>query len=102
MGWEVLVGQHWGNWNNIVFFCNTSDEAFGPVLSVEGYDCDYIRTRFYDAWPQACVEIYGHERDPRSMGPRGDLYQVGMLTLVHAGLREREEYDEMYGPEVDA
>lgn len=101
MGWEILVGNAWDDWKRIVFFCNTADEAFGPVLTVEGYDSDYIKTRFYDAWPQACIEIFGHERDPRSMGPHDDLHQVGRLTLVLAGFDEREEYDEIYGPEVE-
>ena len=50
MGWEVAINQtHNGEFKRYVFFCNTSDKAFGPVFYLS--DC-YDIGEFYKAWDE--------------------------------------------------
>ena len=48
MAWEVAINEtHDGEFSRYVFFCNTSDEPFGPVVSLN--NCE-DKNEFYKAW----------------------------------------------------
>lgn len=106
MGWGILVSQRDYDDCYVAFFCNTADEAFGPLLSVRGTP-EEVKRAFYANWENACREAWGHPIDPRSCN-REDfalLYQITYLTFVLAGIDHhytREEYDEIFGAEVSA
>jgi len=106
MGWGILASPR-GDYGEcyVAFFCNTGDEAFGPLLSVRGSP-EYVKDRFYAEWDNACEELFGHRIDPRSCNNREGyamLYQVAYLTVVLSGLDPhytREEYEEIFCVEV--
>ena len=52
MGWGVLVSQRDYDDDDcyLAFYCNTGDEAFGPLFGVTG-SAQHVKTAFYRAWP---------------------------------------------------
>jgi hypothetical protein len=100
MGWGILASPRDDDDCYVAFFCNTSDEAFGPLLSVRGTPKE-VKRAFYANWDNACREVQGSPIDPRSYNPL--LYQISYLTFALAGIDPhytREEYDEMFGAEA--
>jgi len=109
MGWGVLVSYDYtprepGNvdYYYLACYCNTGDEAFGPIIWVpyprtdgKHLDVPRIKNEFYHAWMAACKEMHGGERDPRSMDNR-TLRATLWLMSVHAGWRERKEFYEIF------
>jgi len=115
MGWGVLVSYDFTpvdqgdvDWYYMTFYCNTGDRGFGPLMSIpyprtdgQYVDAKHIKQQFYPAWEAACEEVYGEHKDARSLTKRM-LERTAWLAFVHAGWREREEYEEIFGEEVSA
>jgi len=108
MGWGILVSQRDYHDDDcyVAFYCNTGDEAFGPLTTARGSPA-YVKQQFYEHWDDACREVLGNPVDPRTFNDvRGYsvLYQIAYLTILLGGIeayQTREEYDEMF-PEVSA
>tara|TARA_R100001510_G_scaffold12367_1_gene9616 strand:- start:10904 stop:11269 length:366 start_codon:yes stop_codon:yes gene_type:complete len=115
MGWGILVSQR-EQWSAgslvtptdyhdpdcyVAFYCNTGDEAFGPLTTARGSPA-YVKQEFYRHWDDACREVVGHPIDPRRFNNPADyslLYQIIYLTILLGGIeayQTREEYDEMF------
>ena len=112
MGWGILVSQReqWSAGNlvtpteyhdpdcYVAFYCNTGDEAFGPLTTARGSPA-YVKQQFYEHWPEACRVVVGREVDPRSID-HNMLYRLTYLTVLLGGIeayQTREEYNEMWG-----
>ena len=102
MGWGVLVSPRDYDDDDcyLAFYCNTGDEAFGPLTGVTGSP-GYVKTAFYRAWPEACRAVVGREVDPRSIDSF-TLERLTYLTVLTAGVQTyqtAEEYNELWGEE---
>ena len=100
MGWGVLVSPRDYDDDDcyLAFYCNTGDEAFGPLFGVTG-SAQHVKTAFYRAWPEACRAVIGREVDPRSVDPNM-LHRLTYLTVLFAGVESYQtlaEYNEMWG-----
>ncbi len=103
MGWGILASQR--DYHDpdcyVAFYCNTGDEAFGPLTTARGSPA-YVKQEFYKHWEDACREVVGHPIDPRRFNNPADyslLYQIIYLTILLGGIeayQTREEYDEMF------
>lgn len=104
MAWGILASQRDG-YNDpdcyVAFFCNTGDEAFGPLTTARGSPA-YVKQQFYEHWEDACREVVGYPIDPRTFNDVQGyslLYQITYLTILLGGIeayQTREEYDEMF------
>ena len=104
MGWGILASQYDGYHDPdcyVAFYCNTGDEAFGPLTTARGSP-NYVKQQFYKHWEDACREVVGHPIDPRTFNNAQGyslLYQITYLTILLGGIeayQTREEYDEMF------
>lgn len=104
MGWGVLVSPRDYDDDDcyLAFYCNTGDEAFGPLFGVTGSPC-YVKTAFYRAWPEACRAVFGSEVDPRGLDSN-TLHRLTYLTVLTAGVQSYQtfqEYKEIWGGEEE-
>ena len=83
MGWEVAKNEtHNGQFRRFMFFCNTSDIAFGPVFYLN--DC-YSQDDFYQAWGRVNEFV-----DPRTLS-EDELWQAILRMKEYFG-EDMEEY----------
>ena len=103
MGWGILVSQRDYDDDDcyVAFYCNTGDEAFGPLTTARGSPA-YVKQQFYEHWDDACCAVLGTPVDPRTFSGRADysvLYQIAYRTILAAGIEAYqtwEEYNEMF------
>jgi hypothetical protein len=84
MGWGLLVSQRRLAGFFVSFYCDTSDQAFGPLLRVNGLRAETVRGEFDTYWKQACIRMnVGY--DPRTHD-MNELYLTAYLTFVMSGI----------------
>jgi len=82
MAWEVASNEsHNGEFTRYIFFCNTSDEPFGPVFYLN--DC-HDRVAFYTAWDELNFP------DPRTL--TSDLLWTHIILLKEHFGEDISEY----------
>mgnify|MGYP003132753173 FL=1 len=104
MGWGILVSQRDYDDDDcyVAFYCNTGDEAFGPLETARGSPI-FIKRQFYEHWPEACRAVLGSEVDPRGQSP-DMLHRLVYLTFLIGGIgsyHTKEEYNEIWAGEEE-
>lgn len=96
MGWGLLVSPRPLAGYFVSFYCDTVDEAFGPLLRVNGRSAESIRGEFHTYWKRACNRMnVGY--DPRTQESM-ELYLTAYLTFAMSGIDANfsiEEWEEL-------
>lgn len=98
MGWGLLVSQNPLGGFFVSFYCDTTDQAFGPLLRVNGIGASTVRHEFYTYWERACNTM-NVRSDPRTHD-MNELHLTAYLTFVMSGIDHNyseEEWRELAG-----